>query len=167
MKNFTVLGLNFTGGHDSSAAIMVNGKLISAYEEERFNLEKHTGKFPINSINQCLKDAKIRKKNIDLICLGFDQKKFINEIYDFFGKNSKIKIFDHYDCHHASVFFPSDHKKSLLVCYDGKAEYATSSIKIGDKNKIKNLGIEDYYPNSLGYTYAAITFYLGWKFFCV
>ena len=198
MKNFTVLGLNFTGGHDSSAAIMVNGKLISAYEEERFNLEKHTGKFPINSINQCLKDAKIRKKNIDLICLGFDQKKFIrekylrmslndekylnvlindievikkaiknhNEIYDFFGKNSKIKIFDHYDCHHASVFFPSDHKKSLLVCYDGKAEYATSSIKIGDKNKIKNLGIEDYYPNSLGYTYAAITFYLGWKFFC-
>ena len=198
MKKFTVLGLNYTGGHDSSAAIMINGILISAHEEERFNLEKHTGKFPKQAILQCLKDAKIKKDDIDLVCLGFDQKKFIREkylkmsllnskyinvlvndigviekalkneqeVHNFFGKNCKIKIFDHYDCHHASVFFPSDHKKSLLVCYDGKAEYATSSIKIGKNNKIINLGIEDHYPDSLGYVYAAITFYLGWKFFC-
>ena len=166
MKKFTVLGLNYTGGHDSSAAIMINGILISAHEEERFNLEKHTGKFPKQAILQCLKDAKIKKDDIDLVCLGFDQKKFIREkylkmsllnskyinvlvndigviekalkneqeVHNFFGKNCKIKIFDHYDCHHASVFFPSDHKKSLLVCYDGKAEYATSSINIGKNN---------------------------------
>ena len=198
MKNFTVLGLNYTGGHDSSAAIMRNGKIISAYEEERFNLEKHTGKFPYHAINHCLRDAKISKNKIDLVCLGFDQKKLIkdkylkmslkndkyinvlvndihviknalrnqNEIDSFFGKKCNIKIFDHYDCHHASVYFPSGFKKSLLVSYDGKAEFCTSSVKIANKNKFINLGMEDEYPNSLGYIYAGITYYLGWKFFC-
>ena len=34
MKNFTVLGLNYTGGHDSSAAIMRNGKIAMKLDED-------------------------------------------------------------------------------------------------------------------------------------
>ena len=80
-NDFIILGLNFSGGHDSSAALMINGKLKCAYEEERFNLEKHTKKFPINSIEACLKNYKIKKEEINLVCLGFDQKKLIKEKY--------------------------------------------------------------------------------------
>ena len=196
-NDFIILGINFSGGHDSSAALMINGKLKCAYEEERFNLEKHTKKFPIKSIESCLKNYKIKKEDIDLVCLGFDQKKFIKEKYlnmalkdDRYIKvlindiesikkalinentirkyfpNNKIKIFDHYDCHHASVYFPSGLKKSLLVSYDGKAEINCSSIKVAKGNKFLDLKLFDKYPNSLGYIYAAITYYLGWKFFC-
>ena len=196
-NDFIILGLNFSGGHDSSAALMINGKLKCAYEEERFNLEKHTKKFPINSIEACLKNYKIKKEEINLVCLGFDQKKLIKEKYlnmalqdDKYIKvlindietikkalinentirkyfpNNKIKIFDHYDCHHASVYFPSGLKKSLLVSYDGKAEINCSSIKVAKGNKFLDLKLFDKYPNSLGYIYAAVTHYLGWKFFC-
>ena len=39
-KEFVVLGLNY-GGHDTSASLMINGKLVAACEEERYSLEKH------------------------------------------------------------------------------------------------------------------------------
>ena len=60
MKNdYKVLGINYEG-HDTSAAIMIDGKLIAACEEERFNLEKHTRAFPKYAINECIKIAKIK-----------------------------------------------------------------------------------------------------------
>ena len=48
MKN-VILGINW-GGHDTSAAIMIDGKLIAACEEERYIGEKHTRNFPTNAI---------------------------------------------------------------------------------------------------------------------
>ena len=48
-----ILGITY-GNHDTSAALIQDGKLICACEEERFNKEKHTKKFPINSIKECL-----------------------------------------------------------------------------------------------------------------
>ena len=49
MKKNIILGVNY-GGHDCAAALMINGKLVASCEEERFNLEKHTRKFPSNAI---------------------------------------------------------------------------------------------------------------------
>ena len=80
MKKLVILGINY-GGHDTSASIMVNGKLIAACEEERFNGEKHTTKFPKNSILECLKIAKLRKNEINIVSVGFDQKRFVFEKY--------------------------------------------------------------------------------------
>ena len=58
---------------------MINGKLKCAYEEERFNLEKHTNKFPKASIEACLKNYNIKKQEIDLVCHGFDQKNLLKK----------------------------------------------------------------------------------------
>ena len=41
-------------GHDSSAAIVVDGDLVAACEEERFDREKHSAKFPEQAIAFCL-----------------------------------------------------------------------------------------------------------------
>ena len=41
--------------HISSAALMINNKLIAASAEERFTRVKWTTQFPINSANWCLK----------------------------------------------------------------------------------------------------------------
>ena len=55
MSDFpVVLGITY-GGHDSSACLSVDGKLVAACEEERFTKEKHTRDFPIFAINECLK----------------------------------------------------------------------------------------------------------------
>jgi carbamoyltransferase len=51
-----IMGLNF-GLHDSSAALVVNGRIIAAAEEERFSREKHTTKFPRRAIENVLGQA--------------------------------------------------------------------------------------------------------------
>ena len=52
-----ILGLNCYHA-DSSACLIVNGKLEFAIEEERLNRKKHTSDLPILSIKECLKQNK-------------------------------------------------------------------------------------------------------------
>ena len=75
-----ILGIKF-GGHDTSAALMINGNIISACAQERFSLDKHSRKFPIDAINECLKIGKIKIKDLDEIAFVNDLKSYIREIY--------------------------------------------------------------------------------------
>ena len=51
-----ILGIHY-GGHDTSASLMIDGKLIACCEEERFTKKKHTREFPLNAITACLNAA--------------------------------------------------------------------------------------------------------------
>jgi carbamoyltransferase len=42
--------------HDSAAAIIVDGKIIAAAQEERFKREKHDASYPKNAINYVLRN---------------------------------------------------------------------------------------------------------------
>jgi len=53
--------------HDSAAAIVVDGKVIAAAQEERFTREKHTEKFPTNAIIYCLSEAGFELDELDAI----------------------------------------------------------------------------------------------------
>ena len=63
-----ILGICF-GGHDTSAALMIGGELVSACEEERYNRDKHTRAFPINAIKDCLKIGGIAMQDINEIAI--------------------------------------------------------------------------------------------------
>ena len=53
-----VLGLTFwKGSHDSSAALIIDGSIIAAAEEERFSRVKHDGRVPVEAIDYCLREA--------------------------------------------------------------------------------------------------------------
>jgi carbamoyltransferase len=54
---------------DSSACILIDGKLISAVEEERFKRIKHYSGFPEESIKFCLKKAGIKIEDVDYIAI--------------------------------------------------------------------------------------------------
>lgn len=53
--------------HDSSAAILKDGKVIAAVEEERFSRKKFDDDFPKHAINWCLKESGISSKNLDSV----------------------------------------------------------------------------------------------------
>jgi len=57
----TVLGVH--KGHDSSAAIVVDGIVIADVQEERFSRVKHSGNAPLKAIEFCLKQAGIKDIN--------------------------------------------------------------------------------------------------------
>lgn len=53
--------------HDSAAAITINGKIISAAQEERFTRIKHTPDFPTNAVKFCLEEAGLEIDDLDAI----------------------------------------------------------------------------------------------------
>src|SRR5437870_13697665 len=53
--------------HDSSAALLCDGKLVAAVEEERFTRQKHQPGWPQKAIDFCLKYAVIMPQEIDHI----------------------------------------------------------------------------------------------------
>tara|TARA_X000001036_G_scaffold420238_1_gene440876 strand:- start:476 stop:2287 length:1812 start_codon:yes stop_codon:yes gene_type:complete len=61
--------------HDSAACLIQGGKILAAAQEERFTRNKHDKSFPKNSIDFCLKEAKINFSNISYI--GFYDKPFL------------------------------------------------------------------------------------------
>lgn len=60
-----ILGIN--NMHDASAALVVDGKVVAAAEEERFIRVKHTKGFPKNAIQFCLDYAGIKIEDVDII----------------------------------------------------------------------------------------------------
>jgi len=62
------LGIN--DGHNSSATIFYNGKLLCAISEERLSRKKNEYGFPVKAINYCLKAANIKKNKIDYVAVG-------------------------------------------------------------------------------------------------
>jgi carbamoyltransferase len=53
--------------HDSAAALVRNGKIIAAVQEERFTRKKHDASFPSNAIKFCLQHSGLRLLDLDAI----------------------------------------------------------------------------------------------------
>ena len=66
-----ILGINAYHG-DAAAAIIKDGKLIAAVEEERFNRFKHCAGFPIESIKYCLLTAGVTIEDVDHVGISRD-----------------------------------------------------------------------------------------------
>src|ERR1051325_11426106 len=64
-----ILGINAYHG-DASAAIICDGRLLAAAEEERFNRFKHCAGFPTQAIKYCLEAAGIHIEQVDQIGLS-------------------------------------------------------------------------------------------------
>jgi carbamoyltransferase len=74
-----VLGINSVY-HESSAALIVNGQIVAAAEEERFNRRKHgkqaridnPDELPWSSIRYCLEWADVHPSKLDAVAYSFD-----------------------------------------------------------------------------------------------
>ena len=53
--------------HDSAAAIIVDGKLVAASQEERFTRKKNDADFPEQALQFCLEEAGLKIEDIDYL----------------------------------------------------------------------------------------------------
>jgi carbamoyltransferase len=53
--------------HDSAAALVVDGKIVAAAQEERFTRKKHDEAFPVKAAEFCLAEAGIRNEDLDFV----------------------------------------------------------------------------------------------------
>ncbi len=186
-----VLGISGILSENPAAALVQDGKLIAAVEEERFNRIKHSVGFPFpeKSIKFCLDYAGIELKDVAKIGVGWvsPNKHLSKEIllamkrpiqfiesfkwlknykiqksYSFF-KNKKISYYPHHVSHASSAFHVSGFKNANIISMDGRGE--TTSTLLGKGRNSKNIKVIKEFSilNSIGALYESFTDYLGFK----
>ena len=58
--------------HDSAAALVIDGEIFAAAQEERFTRTKHDYRFPQNAVDFCLQEAGLTPEELDYV--GFYDK---------------------------------------------------------------------------------------------
>ncbi|MCB1726187.1 MAG: hypothetical protein KDI22_02045, partial [Gammaproteobacteria bacterium] len=61
--------------HDSAAALLRDGVIVAAAQEERFSRRKHDARFPLNALRYCLDEAGISLSQVDHV--AFYDKPFL------------------------------------------------------------------------------------------
>src|SRR5688500_191452 len=61
--------------HDAAAALVIDGEIVAAAQEERFTRKKHDEGFPVHAIQYCLAEAGITADQLDYV--GFYDKPFL------------------------------------------------------------------------------------------
>jgi len=189
--------------HDSAAALVDDGRIIAAAQEERFSRKKHDPGFPRNAVAYCLREAGVRLAEIDSVVfydkpwvkfermletyLGFAPKglkSFLTSMPLWLKEKLNLKSLlmrelaatggcraaelppllftEHHQAHAASAFFPSPFERAAVLCLDGVGEWATTSLWLGEGNRLVAQWEIDF-PHSLGLLYSAFTYYTGFK----
>lgn len=175
-------------GHDSAAALIVDGQCVAAVAEERFNRKKHTGDFPIHAIKYCLQEAKLDVSDVDVLAHGFDYSRYRN-IYSVDPISSKqyrevysreallsavqrslpefpidrVRHVDHHLSHAASAYYTSGWNDCLVVVADGMGEINGISVFLAHNGELRNLHSIPAY-DSIGILYSLVTLHLGFDF---
>ncbi|MBX3462625.1 MAG: carbamoyltransferase [Planctomycetes bacterium] len=183
--------------HDSAAALLRDGEIVAAVQEERFTRKKHDPAFPARAVDHCLRVAGIEAAALDFVAfydkpilkfhrlietyLAFapvglrsfskavpvwlgEKLHMRRQLTKHLGKAPKNRyVFpEHHESHAASAFFPSPFEDAAIVTMDGVGEWATTSVGVGEGNRIRLLQ-EIRFPHSLGLLYSAFTYYCGFK----
>lgn len=178
--------------HDSAACIVIDGRVVAAVEEERFTGVKHDSRFPVNSIQWCLRQAKIDIHQVNQVCwyeIPFIKRDRVLKTFNkrFFrtwnlrrkflsqykynspqrlladlGYSGEILMTSHHLSHSAFSYYTSPFSDAAVLTIDGVGEWETITISHGTGQEIKQK-LHINFPNSLGMLYSTITAYLGFK----
>jgi carbamoyltransferase len=183
--------------HDSAAALLRDGEIVAAAQEERFTRKKHDADFPAQAVAYCLEQAGIRAGDLDFVAfydkplLKFDRlietylgyapagfRSFAKFLPLWLGDKLHVRrilrkqlgcepknrfVFpEHHESHAASAFFPSPFEDAAILTMDGVGEWVTTSIAVGEGNKLRMLQ-DIRFPHSIGLLYSAFTYYCGFR----
>lgn len=162
MKILGISGSLIHDNHDSAAALVIDGKLVGNYEEERFNRVKHSvGKpFPILSINKLLTENNLKIDDIDLIVIPHDvnnKRQCVEKLKKKLKTNKDLNIlyYSHHMAHICDSLFQSGFKSAAALIVDGHGDQRDGVTLAHYKDgKINILKIYDF-KKSLGNMYSA------------
>lgn len=157
------------GNWDAAAALLKDGEIVAAAEEERFTRVKHApGNLPTQAIRYCLREGGIDIRDVDLVVFpGRTYHNMQERIADYFrfahGHAPPIELCDHHAAHAASAYHTSGLAESLVVTFDFSGDGRATTISRGAGDRLELLAHWDF-PQSLGLFYAMTTQHLGFDF---
>jgi len=183
-----VLGVNAIF-HDPAAALVVDGQVVAAAEEERFSRRKH-GKRPVPfsawelpelSMRWCLESAGLQPGDLDAVTYSFDPalaKPIESDPWDHLRLDyarrapqflatalpgldpATVQFVPHHVAHAASAGLACPHRRSSVLVLDGRGESASHLAGTYREGSLETLASQQL-PHSLGLLYESLTEHLG------
>src|ERR1700691_1779281 len=151
-------------GFDAAAALVVDGVVVAAAAEERFNRLKQSGDFPVQAIAYCLQEAGLSMADVGEVAHCFDYAPF-GEIFSLDATSAQLyeTVFSrqaliaqvgrcypefpaerihqvgHHLSHAASAYFTSGWDECLVVVLDAMGETQSGSIFHGSGGGLAKL----------------------------
>jgi carbamoyltransferase len=186
MPGLTPRQYRLAQGADSAAAMVVDGKVIAAAAQERFNRSKGTYEFPVDAIAYCLSAAGLSVNDIDCVAHNFDYEPYagyfrrdpylarqfdrvysraallqlLSDAYPGVDWPDRLIQVPHHLAHAASAFYVSGFDEAAILVADGIGEFHSTTTMVGSAG---GLDIIRQVPglNSIGMLYGMVTLYLG------
>jgi carbamoyltransferase len=186
-----ILGINCFS-HDTAACLLEGGRLVAMAEEERFNRERHTRRFPDQAIGFCLGVAGVGVGEVDVVAFahrpGLDLARGVADalarraprrlaVQAYVDGNllrkeaafrarwryrGRVEHVGHHDAHAASAFFPSPFERAAVLTLDRGGDFLSTTLQAGTGSRLHRLA-QVRNPDSLGEVYSALTWYLGFQ----
>ena len=178
-----IAGLNH-GAHDASCALLHDGALVVAVEQERLSRRRRApGEAPVDALKCCLDFADLRLSDLDAVALGSDHDALARWLGLAPEQRHAVLPFDHPDrlfpanvfgagprpllvavrhhrAHAASAFWPSGFEAAAILVMDAMGEDSATTLARGDGSGVRDI---QSYPvdTSLGFFYESATEYTG------
>lgn len=176
--------LGICGGHDANWCVFKDGKLIGAFEKERFSRIRHDEGYIMDLVDETLEKIGIKLEEVSIIATseanfkGTDPGlKYINKkVYDepdqwvdmqveYHGRIIPCFAIPHHLCHAAYSYYTSNEDNSVVLTWDGGGDfyttnaYTSTSISYWENKKLKwfeRIGNNDM--GSLWHIYSKVIF---------
>jgi len=161
----SILGLGGLLG-DAACAVIENGELKAAIEENKLSRTWRPGSIPQASITECLRLAGSSRDQVECVAVvrpfsrGPESHFHIALRHQF--PKAEIVVLDHHQAHAASAFFASPFEEATVLTLDHAGDFRCGARWHARDSQIQ-VEREWYYPDSMGRLYGAVTALLGFR----
>jgi carbamoyltransferase len=186
-----VLGINAVF-HDPAAALVVDGEVVAAAEEERFSRRKHgkepvsfsTWELPVEAASWCLREGGLRAQDVDAVAYSYDPQlaergeaatdrwEPLRTLYvrraPLFLEAAlgvhpdRVRFVAHHVAHAASAHGAAPFASSATMVLDGRGERSSYLAGRADRGQLE-IYADALLPHSLGLRYEELTAHLGYR----
>lgn len=154
-----ILGLGGTQD-DAACALLRDGQLIAAVEEERLTRQAKPGPLPEQAISTCLDIARAAAADVTCVALA---RPYAPELHHELRRRfpqARVALIEHHTAHAASAYYLSPFDRATVLTLDRKGDSRCGALWEAE-GPVMQLRQEAVVPDSLGELYSHVTRLLG------
>ncbi len=152
--------------HDGAAAVMRDGSVVAAIEEEKVAREAHRSGLPACAVKACLEVAGAEASEVECVALVRPLGDATGNSFHIHLKtlfpNARVVVTDHHDAHAASAYFASPFERARVLTLDRHGDMRCGAIWRGEGATLESVE-ELYAPDSPAVVYSRVTELLGFR----
>lgn len=161
-----ILGL---GGllNEAAAAVLVDGRIVSAVEQRKVAPRRHRGALPVEAIHAALGLAAVKAESIEIVALArpFVERhdgRHLNQDLRSLFPHARVAGVEHHRSHAASAYFASPFERATVLTLDNSGDFRCGALWRAEGTTLQ-LEREFTFPDSLGDLYSRVTELLGFR----